>query len=408
MTKTLSAERPPGLGSHSTHAESHHGRSRILLVVHSTKLGGAERMALLEAEHLKARFELLLSAPDGPLHSRFADHGEIVHSTTATLPLWGASVRRWAGGLARTLRDVIPMALLIRRRKVELVLTNSTVCVAPVLAAKLAGVPVLVHARDVPKSRFAPLVLRLHGKLADTVIVIADGLTPYFRGAARTRIVRIVDGITMPTAPSRARNELGSPPRLCLVGGIDPRKGQDVGVAALARLRERGIQATLELVGRELDASFAATVREDARRLGVADDLKFVGEVNDIAPHLDRADVVIAPSRGEWTPLVLMEALARSKPVVASSVGGVPEVVRDREFGLLVRPGSPDDLADAIAELLADPAGAAAMGERGRAHIDDGYRIEHTLDGLQIEIDRLLERAPGGLRRESELSRAVL
>jgi glycosyltransferase involved in cell wall biosynthesis len=405
MTPTLSAERASDVRCHSTDV----GRSRILLAVHSTKLGGAERMALLEAEHLQARFELLLSAPDdGPLRSRFAAHGEIVRAT-ATLPLWGASVRRWGGGLVGTLRDVIPMAMLIRRRGVELVLTNSSVCVTPVLAAKLAGVPVVVHARDVPKSRFAPLVLALHGKLADTVIVIADGLAPYFRrGGARTRVVRVVDGITMPAAASRTRDALGSPLRLCLVGGIDPRKGQDVAVAALAQLRERGVQATLEFVGRELDERFTTGVREDARRLGVADEVEFVGEVDDIGPYLDRADIVIAPSRGEWTPLVLMEALARGKPVVASSVGSVAEVVRDRESGLLVAPESPGELADAIAELLADPAQAAAMAGRGRMHIDNGFRIEHTLDGLQTEIDRLLAREPGGLRREPSLPRAVL
>ena len=300
------------------------------------------------------------------------------------------------------------MAALIRRRGVELVITNSSVCVAPVLAARLVGVPVVVHARDVPKSRLAPLVLALHGKLADTVIVIADGLAPYFRADARTRVVRIVDGITMPAPPSRPRNAIGSPLRLCLVGGIDPRKGQDVGVAALARLRARGIPATLELVGRELDERFTATVRADARRLGVGDDVEFVGEVQDIGPYLDRADIVIAPSRGEWTPLVLMEALAHGKPVVASSVGGVPDVVHDREFGLLVPPERPAELADAIAELLSDPAGAAAMARRGRRHIDDGYRIEHTLAGLQIEVDRLLDREPGGLRREPSVPRAVL
>lgn len=406
MTPTLSAERASGASCHSTNA-GRQGRSRILLAVHSTKLGGAERMALLEAEHLEARFELLLSAPEGPLRARFAAHGEIVRPT-ATLPLWGASVRRWSGGLARTLRDVIPMAALIRRRGVELVITNSSVCVAPVLAARLVGVPVVVHARDVPKSRLAPLVLALHGKLADTVIVIADGLAPYFRADARTRVVRIVDGITMPAPPSRPRNAIGSPLRLCLVGGIDPRKGQDVGVAALARLRARGIPATLELVGRELDERFTATVRADARRLGVGDDVEFVGEVQDIGPYLDRADIVIAPSRGEWTPLVLMEALAHGKPVVASSVGGVPDVVHDREFGLLVPPERPAELADAIAELLSDPAGAAAMAQRGRRHIDDGYRIEHTLAGLQIEVDRLLDREPGGLRREPSVPRAVL
>jgi glycosyltransferase involved in cell wall biosynthesis len=382
-------------------------RRRILLAVHGAKLGGAERMGLLEAEDLKARFELLLAVPDGPLRSCFAVHGELV-AGAATLPLWGASTRRWAASWARTLLSAVTMANLIRTREVELVLTNSSVCFAPVLAARLAGVPVVVHARDVPKSRLAPLVLGLHGKLADTVIVIADGLAPYFRAGHRTRVVRIADGIAMPVpTPTPPRDDFGSPLRLCVVGGIDPRKGQDLAVAALAQLHERGVEATLELVGREVDECFAAAVREDARRLGVASDVKFVGEVDDVGAHMEHADIVIAPSRGEWTPLVLMEALARGKPVVAACVGGVPEVVRNRESGLLVAPESPAELAGAIAELLADPAAATAMAERGRSLIHAGFRIESTLEGLQVEIDRLLDRKARGAEREPRTLKAV-
>lgn len=386
MTQMLLAE--PANTAGAKHAGT--GRKRILLAVHSAKLGGAERMALLEAEHLARGFELLISVPDGPLRVRFGAHGELVDSA-ATLPLWGASARRWVRSLARTARDTLAMASLIRRRRVELVLTNSSVCFAAVLAARLARVPVLVHARDVPKSRLAPLVMALHGRLAHTVIVIADGLTPYFRGGKRTRIMRIPDGIAMSAlSDSPHRSTLQPPLRLCLAGGIDPRKGQDVAVAALAQLHERGVDVTLELVGRELDKDFARSVREQTRRLGVCSHVKFAGEVDDIGPHLDQADIVVAPSRGEWTPLVLMEALAHGKPVVASRVGGVPEVVRDRECGLLVEPESPNELADAVLELLADPAGAAAMADRGYSRINAEFRVERTLDGLHAEIDRLL------------------
>lgn len=384
----LQLAEPLRSASHEPNVVTHR---RILLAVHGAKLGGAERMALLEAEHLKVSFELLIAVPEGPLRSRFAAHGELVGGA-ATLPLWGDSFRRWAGGSVRTLLDAVTMARLIRRRQIELVVTNSSVCLAAVLAARLAGVPAIVHARDVPNSRLAPLVLALQAKLAHTVIVITDGLTPYFRAGRRTRVVRIPDGITVPAAPARrARLQFGSPLQLCLVGGIDPRKGQDIAVCALVQLHERGIGARLELVGRELDESFAAAVRESARRMGVAQDVEFIGEVADSGPYLDRADIVLAPSRGEWTPLVLMEALARGKPVVAADVGGVSDVVRDREYGLLVTPDNPTGLADAIAELLSDPAAALAMAEQGCEHIDAVFRVEHTLEGLQSEIDRLFE-----------------
>jgi len=376
---------------------------RILLNVHSGKLGGAERMALLEADALRSRFDLLVAIPEGPLRARFAAHGELVGGT-ATLPLWGASPRRWAASGVRTLLDAVSLAKLIRRRDVELVLTNSSVCLAAVLGARLAGVPVVVHARDVPKSRLAPLVLALHGRLASTVIVIADQLKPYLRAARRTRVVRIYDGIVLPAQSTPARPaEFGRPLRLCLVGGIDPRKGQDVAVAALAQLREQGIAATLELVGRNVDERFAASVREDARRLGIAGYVDFVGETDDVDVRLAKADIVIAPSRDEWTPLVLMEALAQARPVVASRVGAVAEIVRDGESGLLVAPGSASELASKVAALASDPVAARAMAERGQGLIRAQFSIQGTLGGLEAEVDRLV--APAQVPEERERRR---
>jgi glycosyltransferase involved in cell wall biosynthesis len=376
------------------HAHRAGRATKILFSVHSAKRGGAEQMALLEAEELESRFELLVAVPDGPLRPQFALHGELV-AGAATLPLWGASPRRWAGGLVRTLLDAARMAKLIRGRDVDLVLTNSSVCAAGVLAARLAGVPVVVHARDVPKSRLAPLVLAIHGRLADTVIVVAEELVPYFRAGRRTRVVRISDGVALPAGSSAlGPAAFGDPLRLCLIGGIDSRKGQDVAVTALAELHERGIAATLELVGRDVEEPFAAFVRQEARRLGVAGDVEFAGEVADVDARLAKADIVIAPSRDEWTPLVLMEALAHAKPVVATRVGAVADVVRDGESGLLVEPGSPAELASAIATLAADPAAATAMAERGRDLIRADFSLEGTLEGLQRELDRLVGPPP--------------
>jgi glycosyltransferase involved in cell wall biosynthesis len=365
-------------------------------------------MALIEADSLKTRFELLISVPDGPLRSRFAAHGELVDDA-ATLPLWGASPRRWARAVAGTLRDAVALRRLIRSRRIELVLTNSSVCLAPVLAARLARVPVVVHARDVPKSRLAPTVMALHGKLASTVIVIADGLAGYFRAGRHTRLARIPDGIGMSEIASpKESNGFGSPLRLCLVGGLDPRKGQDVAVSALAQLRAQGVGVTLDLIGRDLDEGFSALVRERARTLGVTDDLNFVGEVDDIGAHMDRADIVIAPSRGEWTPLVLMEALAREKPVVATRVGGVTEVVVDRKSGLLIDPEDPKALADAIAQLTANPTLAHAMARQGRAHVAENFDVNQTVERLRDEIDLLLGHEPVASTREPGPLQAVI
>jgi glycosyltransferase involved in cell wall biosynthesis len=370
-------------------------RRCVLLTVHSALPGGAELLALQEAEHLKERYELLLSVPDGPLRASFARHGELVGGL-ATLPLWGASPVVWSKRLVRTLIDAVRTSRLIRRRSIELVLTNSSVSLAPVLAARLAGVPVLVHARDVPKSRLARLVFALHGALATCVIVITGELEPYFRRANRARVVRIADGIAIPPRPmSRPQGALSNPLRLCLVGGLDPRKGQDIAVQALAHLRELGVAASLELVGREIDVSFTQRVREEARSLGVADSVTFAGELSDARPNLARADIVIAPSRSEWTPLVLMEALAEGTPVIASRVGGVSDIVEDGRSGLLVDPEDPRQLAESIVRLACDPSAAALMARCGQEYVERTFSIERTLDGLGAEIELMLAQTGG-------------
>ena len=365
---------------------------RILLSVHSAGLGGAERLALAEAEYLKQSFDLIIAVPDGPLRAEFARHGRLIDGTVP-LPLWGDSARSWLVRVARTFRDSVRLTRVLRRHKVDAVLANSSVCLAPVVAGKLAGAPVLVHARDVPASRLAPLVLGLEGMLADTIIVISAGQRPYFAAGRRSRIIQIPDGIEIPDLaddPSRPMLS-GRPVRLCLIGGVDPRKGQDIAVQALAELRQTGLDAQLDLVGREISPSFATSVRELAQRLGVAQHVGFVGELDDVTAHLRQIDVVIAPSRAEWTPLSLMEAMALRKPVVAAAVGGVKDLINDGVTGSLIAPEDPHGLASAIAAIIADPERSRAMAVEARRSVASKFSITVTLEGAESELRRLID-----------------
>jgi hypothetical protein len=105
-------------------------RPRILLSVHSAARGGAERMALAEAEYLKRYFDRVISVPHGPLRPCFARHGELTGGT-ASMPLWGDSSRRWVARSVRTLDHAVRLARLMRRRHLDLVLTNSSASLAP-------------------------------------------------------------------------------------------------------------------------------------------------------------------------------------------------------------------------------------------------------------------------------------
>lgn len=366
---------------------------RVLLCVHSASKGGAERMAVAEAELLERDRELVVSVPDGPLRADFESHGRLV-AGVASIPLWGASPRRWAACLVRTALDALRLARELRRSDIDVVLTNSSVLLAPVLAARLAGRPVVVHVRESVESRLAGAVFTIHRWLASTVVVVDRDSERWF-GAGRKRGARIAmihDGVELADRAVPARRPFGATLRLCLVGALDVLKGQDLAVEALGALGREGMSAELTLVGREIDPAWAEGVRARARALGVEGRVRFAGELPDISGELSRADVLIAPSRAERTPLSIMEAMVEGIPVVAASVGGVPELVLDRRTGWLIPPEDPDALALALLEVARDPAHALTVARGARAHLEAEFSLARTLDGVRGEVDRLLER----------------
>ena len=364
-------------------------RPRILLTVHTGERGGASLMALEEARFLARTHDLVIAVGPGPLRAGFAACGAVVGGPPS-LPLWTDARGAWLRRGARTLQHAVRLARVIRRERIGVVLVNSTVSLAPVLAARLARVPVFVHARDTPFSRFAPLVMRLHALLAHTIVPIAAVNESYLPARRRARILRIPDGIAIPPAPEGRRNGFARPLRLCVVGAITPDKGQGTALAALAALRARGVAASLDLVGRVQDEAMAAALRAEADTLGLNASVRLRGETDGIDAALDGADILLLTSRGEGTPLVLMEALARLTPVVASAVGGVPEIVTDGETGLLVPPADAGALADAVARMAADPAAARAMAARGRRHVEARFAMEPGLERLRTAIDAAL------------------
>lgn len=375
--------------------------TRLLLAVHNTDSGGAQLMALADARHLARTFPLTLSMPDGTLRADFEGVGEAV-APTSVLPIWGASPARWALQAARTLRDAVRLALLIRRKKIRLVLVNSTVLMAPVLAARLARVPAIVHAREFPMTAGGRAVFRLHGRLASTVIAVSRAVESNFRGDERARLVTIPDGIPIPP-PVPAANGFHEPLRLCVIGSVNGRhsKGQDVAVAALARVVERGCDASLDLVGPISDESFARELQEQAERLGVADRVRLAGESRAIDDVLAEADIVLMCSRLEPLGLVPAEALVRGRPVIAARTGGLPEVVEDGVTGLLVPPEDPAALGDAVLKLAAAPTLAREMVARGREDIAARLDLKLSLRLIQAEVERALAQVPARPTRSS-------
>jgi glycosyltransferase involved in cell wall biosynthesis len=306
--------------------------------------------------------------------------------------------------LAATLR----LARLIRRERPDILHTHTAKAgTVGRVAALLAGrkrPPIVVHTfhGHVLRGYFGPLrslFFRLLERWLAVRTTALIAVSPQVRDdlvalgvAPRDRFVVIRLGIELDerVAGSRdgrveSRRYLGIPPDRFAVGWIGRMtavKRTDDVLVAFRRLRERGVDACLCMVG---DGPDRAQLERRAHDLGIVKDTLFLGYQEDVAPFYAAFDALVLPSSNEGTPVSAIEALAAGRPVVATRVGGVPDVVQEGEDGFLVEPGATDELADRLAELAGDPALRERMGEAGRARVLPRYAVERLVD----DIDRL-------------------
>jgi glycosyltransferase involved in cell wall biosynthesis len=222
--------------------------------------------------------------------------------------------------------------------------------------------------------------------------------------ADRFSVIRLgidLRGRVVPGAADREtrRRALGLPPERFVVGWIGrmtPIKRVGDVVDAFAALRRRGVDASLLLVG---DGPDRAEAERRASAAGVAAETVFAGYQRDVAPYYAVMDALLLPSGNEGTPVVAMEALAARKPVVATRVGSVPDVVSDGEDGFLARVGDVEELAAALERLARDEGLRTRFGDTGRARVLERYDVGRLVD----DVDRLYREllAAAGLPQPS-------
>ena len=170
---------------------------------------------------------------------------------------------------------------------------------------------------------------------------------------------------------------------LLCVARLVPQKGVDVAVRALARIRERHPDAVLVVLGEGPERSELA-----------AEGVYLPGRAGDVAGWYRRAELVLHPARWEGFGLALLEAMLAEKAVVASAVSSIPEIVADRETGLLVPPDNPERLAAAAIQLLDDPAQAAAYGRAGHARARAVFSVARMAERTAAVYAAAIGEAP--------------
>ena len=317
------------------------------------------------------------------------------------------------------LRDLVAtvrLARLIRKTRPQILHTHTAKAgTVGRVAAVLAGSrrpPIIVHTfhGHVLRGYFGPLpshFFRLleHWLATKTTALIA--VSPQVRDdlvalgvAPKERFVVVRLGIELDErvageADGRADNRryLGIPGDRFAVGWIGRMtavKRTDDILVAFKRLRDSGIDAVLCLVG---DGPDRPGLERRAHELGVIRDTVFLGYQEDVAPFYSAFDALILPSTNEGTPVSAIEALAAGRPVVATRVGGVPDVVRDGEDGFLVEAGDTDQLADRLERLARDPALRERMGKRGRERVLPRYAVDRLVQDVDELYRSLLSEA---------------
>jgi glycosyltransferase involved in cell wall biosynthesis len=191
------------------------------------------------------------------------------------------------------------------------------------------------------------------------------------------KLHRVHVGIDLDHFAYCPRADVHTPPTVLSVGRLSPEKGQLSLLEAVGCLKSRGVAVRAKVIG---DGPSSSQLREHARALGIEDRVEFTGALPAaaVAAELADADVFCLASFAEGIPVSVMEALACGVPVVATLVGGVPELVECGTSGLTVPAGRPDLVADAIETLVGDPELRARVQREGRRRVETGHDIRRT------------------------------
>jgi glycosyltransferase involved in cell wall biosynthesis len=380
---------------------------RILHFVDSLHIGGAERQVV--------RLMRGLSDEGFALHlACFRAEGPLLDE----VPRLAAPVEEYRLGSLRSpraLTGLLRLAGSMRRNRIDVVHTTSLYPnVVGMAAAALARVPVrLASVRDMGTT-WSPGLLRLQRgacRLADAVVVNAAAIGERLRreGYDPARIAVVPNGV-VPPPPSKAdgaalRAELGLAPDALLIAVVcrlHRVKRLEEFVDAAATLAPAHPRARFLIVGPKDDgadrAVYARELEERARRRGIGDRLLLTGARGDVPAVLGELAVSVLCSDSEGLSNTLLESMAAGVPVVATRVGGNPEIVEDGVTGLLVARRDPSALAAAIDRLLAQPDLAAELADAGRRRVAARFGVERLVAETAALYRQLLVRSRAGRR----------
>lgn len=377
------------------------GRRKVLHLITRLIVGGAQDNTLITvAKHRRDRYEVHVA---GNPNGYWADRAATVADRFHPLPdlVNPVSPRRDAATLAALVR-------LFRRERYDIVHTHSSKAgVLGRVAAKIAGVPAVIHTMHGPgihefmrpmQRRIYELAERAVVPCTDFIIAVSEAnrrqATDRF-GIAPSRARTVYSGIDLtaldrPADTVRARRDVGVPDGwkiVLFVGRLDDAKAPHLLVSAFEQVVRARPDTALVLVG---SGEFDEQVAQQIRELGLREHVRMMGTRDDVPAFLAIADVFALSSLWEGVGRAMTEAMLYGVPVVVPAIYGIPEIVHDRETGILYPRGDVGALAAGILELLGDPELARRIGDRGRALTRRIFDADAMVRSIEDVYEQLL------------------
>ncbi len=390
---------------------------RILFVSHSGELGGAERSMLELIEALdRTRFQVFVLCP---APGRLAEQLQSLSFEVFPANIGGLKRRQLFGGCVFLLPNYVwhtrQTIRLLRRLKIDLVHTNSTIakiwCAAAIWWTRT---PSVWHWRDFYDY---PRLNRALARTTSVSVGISRSVVRFAKNqlGSTATVALVMNGLVdrpafvYSTEEQMARRSELNLDRDCVVcaavGQLTPRKGVDLLVTALASAVKTAPQLRLVLAyprnsPHEVDAE--SQLRKRVEQLGCADQVRFAGFTENIPALLRASDMVVVPSTREPFGRIAVEGMLAERPVVASDVDGLSEIVVDGETGLLFPVGNAEKLTSCIIHLAQNPEERRQMGLSGRTRALEHFNVERTAAEIARLYDSVIpkEKRPRSLTQK--------
>ncbi len=379
----------------------------VLYLNPTAKMSGAEFSLCSLIEGIdKVGFDPVLILPEsGP----FTDKARQMNIETLILP----SLIKYGEGhrfhkLPKIASAIFKLRSIIKAKKACILHSNAPrAAFIGGTAARMAGILSVVHVRDIYLSPFShPLKARLLNFLSDLIITVSSATrdsiiakSPALKDKVRV-VYNGVDGKSLKRSTSRdIRREFDlerDAPVIGCIGIIDPVKGQEILIKGSALIKESLPSLKVLIVGDTLvenQKHYREKLEILAKKLNLADTIIFTGFRDDVYDVMMGLDILVHPAiYPEPFPRILLEASALERAIVATRVGGIPELLEEGKSAILIPPSDPKALADAVLLLLADRKKARNLAANAKKNVEDNFGIDRHVEEITKIYRELLDR----------------